>query len=108
MKLNSLVRWLIGIALFSLAFASGWQNIAHADSLVVNTLTDENDHSCSDGDCSLRDAIEVAASGDTITFNVSGTIMLQGDLTLEKNITISGPGATNLTLTGDNYTVVFL
>ena len=36
--------------------------------LVVNTAVDENDGSCSDGDCSLRDAIAVAADGDIITF----------------------------------------
>jgi CSLREA domain-containing protein len=44
--------------------------------ITVNTLADENDGSCSDGDCSLRDAIQVASSGDTITFSVSGTIRL--------------------------------
>ncbi|CAG0936719.1 hypothetical protein TFLX_05604 [Thermoflexales bacterium] len=34
-----------------------------AAQLVVNTAVDENDGSCSDGDCALRDAIAVAASG---------------------------------------------
>jgi CSLREA domain-containing protein len=34
--------------------------------VTVDTLTDEYDGSCSDGDCSLRDAIQVANSGDTI------------------------------------------
>ncbi len=41
----------------------------------VNTVVDENDGSCSDGDCSLRDAIILANNNfgpDTIAFNISG------------------------------------
>ena len=43
--------------LFSLKPATS----AHAATQTVNTLTDENDGSCLDGDCSLRDAIAVSA-----------------------------------------------
>ena len=42
---------------------------AYALGPVVNTAVDENDSSCVDGDCSLRDAIETANPGETITFN---------------------------------------
>lgn len=52
---------------------------AYAASFTVDTLIDENDWSCSDGDCSLRDAISLAnwnGQSDTITFSVSGTISL--------------------------------
>jgi CSLREA domain-containing protein len=35
---------------------------AHAATLTVNTLVDENDGSCGDGDCSLRDAMLLAES----------------------------------------------
>jgi CSLREA domain-containing protein len=82
---------------------------AQAATLIVNTLTDENDGSCSDGDCSLRDAIQVATAGDTITFSVSGTIVLTlGELTVDKDLTIIGPGPDNLTVSGNNNSRVFI
>jgi CSLREA domain-containing protein len=75
-------------------------NAAH---LSVDTLSDELDGSCVDGDCSLRDAIQVAASGDTITFSVTGSIILNmGQLTTDKHLTINGPGPGNLTLDGNH------
>jgi len=79
-----------------------------AAAITVNTLTDEADGSCNDGDCSLRDAIAIAAPGDTINFGVTGIITLQlGELTLNKQLTISGPGAQNLTLSGNRTSRVF-
>ncbi len=69
-------------------------------SITVNTLVDEADGSIVDGDVSLRDAIAVAASGETIDFLVTGTINLTGlgDLVINKNLTIDGPGASLLTI----------
>ncbi len=62
--------------------------------IMVNTLVDENDGSCNDGDCSLRDAIQVASPGGTIRFSVSGFIVLDlGALTINKNLTIEGPAS---------------
>jgi len=66
---------------------------AHAATLTVDTLIDENDNSCSDGDCSLRDAIAVATTGDTIIFatGLAGqTITLGSQLTIAKDLTIDG------------------
>ena len=40
----------------------------HAATFTVNTVVDEQDNTCSDSDCSLRDAIKIAATGDTIVF----------------------------------------
>ena len=81
---------------------------SHAATLTVNTLLDENDGSCFDGDCSLRDAIQVAATGDTITFSVTGTIVLTlGQLNVDKDLTISGPGIDSLTLSGNHHSRVF-
>ena len=81
---------------------------AHAATLTVNTLLDENDGSCSDGDCSLRDAIQVATAGDTITFSVTGTIVLiLGQLTVGKDLTLNGPGQDSLTVSGNNSSRVF-
>jgi CSLREA domain-containing protein len=60
---------------------------------------------------SLRKAIADAASGDTINFNLSGcpcTITLtSGELLINKNLTIQGPGATNLTVSGNMASRVF-
>ena len=71
------------------------------------TVTNTNDS----GAGSLRQAIADAVSGDTITFNLSGcpcTITLtSGELVINKNLTISGPGASQLTISGGNTSRVF-
>jgi hypothetical protein len=50
----------------------------------------------------LRTAIANAASGDTINFGVTGTITLTSTLSIGKNLSISGPGASNLAISGNN------
>jgi hypothetical protein len=62
------------------------------------------------GPGSLRSLIAAAASGDTITFppNLSGRLTLtSGELSIGKNLTILGPGAKNLTVSGNNASRVF-
>jgi CSLREA domain-containing protein len=71
-----------------------------AGTYTVTTLVDKNDHSCSEGDCSLRDAIEVSSPGSTIQFSVTGTITLNSALAINKSLTLSGPGADRLVLDG--------
>jgi len=77
--------------------------------LTVNTLADSNDAagSCGSGTCSLRDAITQANtdnSGDTILFQsgLTGTITLGSALPAitSTNLTIQGPGANVLTISG--------
>ena len=59
--------------------------------------------------CRLRDAIADAASGDTINFSVTGTITLtSGHLSISKNLTINGPGATQLAVSGNNASRIFV
>src|SRR5215471_2885349 len=59
------------------------------------TVTNTNDS----GPGSLRQALAVANDGDRITFAVSGTITLtSGGLAVFKNVTISGPGADQLSI----------
>ncbi len=82
-----------------------------AATLTVTKVADTNDGTC-DADCSLREAIAAAASGDTITFALPGaapwTITLAlGQLTISTNLTIQGPGAASLTISGDNAVQVF-
>jgi CSLREA domain-containing protein len=70
---------------------------AYAATRIVTKLADTNDGVC-DADCSLREAIATAASGDAITFTVTGTISLVAPITFNKNLIISGPGAGMLTI----------
>ncbi len=74
-------------------------------SITVNTLLDENDGVGVGTGTSLREAIAAAAPGDTINFAVTGTINLSigtsdstKNLTIDKNLTIQGPGAGLLTI----------
>ncbi len=78
------------------------------DRTLLSTLTVTNllDH----GDGSLRDQIAAAADGDTITFDSSlrGTIALDsGELDIAHALTIQGPGAATLTVSGGNTQRVF-
>ena len=67
-------------------------------------VTNTNDS----GPGSLRQALADASDGDIIGFAVTGTIGLtSGELLVAKNITISGPGAENLAVNGNNQGRVF-
>ena len=68
------------------------------------TVTNTNDS----GPGSLRQALAYANDHDTITFSVTGTIGLtNGELLVNKVITISGPGAASLALDGNGNSRVF-
>ncbi len=64
---------------------------------IVTTLADS-------GAGSLRQAIADSLSGDVIVFATNGTITLtSGELVITNDLTITGPGATHLAVSG-NYT----
>lgn len=86
---------------------------AQAANFLVDVNTDGAPSACGVGNCTLRDAIVLATANnepDTITFaaSLSGTIRLtNGALVIDDNsfpyypITIAGPGASTLEVSGD-------
>jgi hypothetical protein len=83
---------LIGVCLmpFTLAQRTTWRPRAN-----IITVTNLNDS----GPGSLRQALADANDRDTIDFVVNGTISLtSGELIIDQNITISGPGSNSLTV----------
>lgn len=83
---------LIVILLLAVAYVPFTQ----AATLTVSNLSDS-------GSGSLRQAITDAASGDTINFSVTGTIILtSGELNIDKDLTIEGPGVNELSISGNN------
>jgi hypothetical protein len=72
-------------------------------STITVTNTDDS------GPGSLRNAISMAVSGDTIDFSLTypATITLtSGTLTIGTSLSISGPGASNLAISGNNAVAV--
>ena len=99
------IHILVGVIFItSMLLTASPPRVAHAATLTVDTNADENDGSCAD-DCSLRDAIALAAGGDTIDFasSLSGqTIHLASTLNINKNLTIDGSSlASPMTISGD-------
>jgi CSLREA domain-containing protein len=75
--------------------------------VVVDTLADET---LANSTTSLREAIQLAAAGDTVAFKsgLAGTVTLGGQqLLIDKNLTISGPGANVLGISANNASRVF-
>ncbi len=79
-------------------------------SLNVNTNDDAVDSVCDQVHCSLREAIETSIPGDTVDFTLSrsNTITLtKGMIMVDNDLTISGPGANLLSISGSEATGVF-
>jgi CSLREA domain-containing protein len=75
---------------------------------IVNVLSDDGDGTCTSEYCTLRDAIAFAEPYAEITFAVTGTITLAGTtLAIEKDLTIAGPGASVLSVSGNGQSRVF-
>ena len=77
-----------------------------AKAFAIVAVTNTNDN----GPGSLRQAVLDAASGDTIDFNLTlpATITLaSGEIAISQNLTITGPGANLLTISGNSSSRVF-
>ena len=89
-------------------------NDATAAVFTVNTNLDNEANGCAIGLCTLREAISDAnatTQPDTIVFapGVTGTMTLTGgQLVISSSLTINGPGARNLSISGNNTDRVFL
>src|SRR5215468_4805895 len=92
-------------AVLALFFAGATLFSTSAASADTITVTNTNDS----GPGSLRDALAIANDGDTIdATGVSGTILLtSGELQINHNVTINGPGAGNLAVNGNAASRVF-
>lgn len=71
----------------------------------VHTVTNLNNS----GAGSLRQAVTDAMWGDSISFagGLTGTITLSSPILIERDLTINGPGTSNLTISGGTATRVF-
>ena len=79
---------------------------AAAMSAHASIITVTNTHDSGSG--SLRQALRVANDGDTVNFAVTGTITLtSGGLPVNKSLTISGPGKDQLSIDGNQASLVF-
>jgi hypothetical protein len=92
--------WFRGVVLPALVLMAA--SPAFAATLTVFNLNDG-------GPGSLREDIALAASGDTIQFanGLIGTLKLSSSLVITQNVTITGPGAGLLTISGNNAFTVF-
>jgi predicted outer membrane repeat protein len=95
-----------GLMLVALGTLNSNVGTRRVRAFTVLTVTNTNDN----GTGSLRDAINTAAPGDTIMFNLSlpATIALTtGEVDISQNLTIAGPGANLLTVSGNNSSRAF-
>ncbi len=87
---------------------------ANAATFTVNTLADNESNGCLTGNCTLREAVNDAGNSfgsDTINFQsgLNGTIVLSGTaITINSDVTINGPGARILRVSGNNASRVFV
>jgi len=77
----------------------------------VNSSTDPGDRICDASECTLREAISVAAKGDTITFDPSlagTTIALGSTIVVDKDLDIDGSALSSpISISGEDSQQVF-
>lgn len=97
--MNGLTKTFFGGLFLAIFFSVS----AHAATITVTNTANT-------GAGSLRSAIQAAAAGDTIDFNLPAcpcVIAAATSFIINRNVTISGPGADQLTISGGNAVTVF-
>ena len=91
-KQPNISQLIVGVILFlgGLCFLAGLVTPLAAATIHVTTALDENDGSCSDGDCSVRDAIATAVSGDTIAIPSGSYLLTLGELVVSQDLILVG------------------
>jgi CSLREA domain-containing protein len=111
-----LLRKAAGVYAFCLLIFLFSVTAANATTYTVNTLADHAVGNCNPADCTLREAIVEAngnAGADVINFQagLTGTITLLaaqgGQLLITEGVTINGPGARILSISGNGTSRVF-
>ena len=99
--------------LLSGSISGGWQLSLTVPTIYTVTKAEDTSDGTCNSDCSLREAIAAAGNGDLIRFasplfDRSQTITLNGTaLSPTNDITIQGPGADRLSISGNNLSRVF-
>ncbi len=94
-----------GLARMSALFASVMLITSLAANAAVLTVTNTSDA----GVGSLRAAVAAAVPGDTVSLaTITGTIVLTSPIAIAKTLTINGPGANLLAISGGNAVQIFL
>lgn len=99
---SNLLR-LIFVFLMAAAAPAAW-----AATIPVTTTVDEADGSCGDGDCSLRDAVATAASGDTVQIPAGHYVLTLGEISTNKVLILAGAGARTTVIDGNASSRLFL
>ncbi|MBK7453818.1 MAG: hypothetical protein IPJ46_08915 [Anaerolineales bacterium] len=100
------------ILLFSI-FAPTYTAHAFATTWYVESTADgaANAAHCPGAACTLRDAVAKASPGDIIRFNLpaypADIILTNGHILINKNLTIQGPGSSDLTVSGNLASRIF-
>jgi predicted outer membrane repeat protein len=99
--------YLLLVSVCAIPFALAQRNAPNRNAVPANIIVVTNTNDSGTG--SLRDALAAANDGDTIdATGVSGTILLtSGELQINHNVTINGPGAGNLAVNSNATSRVF-
>ena len=68
----------------------------------VTTTADGDDGSCTAQVCTLRDAIKYSSAGDTVVVPAGTYNLTMGELSVGHDLTVSGAGASSVTISGGN------